>query len=130
MRCALPIIATLLFLLTVNPNMSPAAEEQKFPDIIAVDIRPGEQDAFHFEVTVSSPYDTHRRYADAFRIMGKDGTVFGTRILAHDHASEQPFTRYLYGVTIPRGVTAVVVQGRDMKYGYGGKTVEAVLPGR
>lgn len=48
----------------------------------------------------------------------------------HDHAGEQPFTRDLYGVRIPRGVRAVTVQARDQKYGYGGKTVEVALPGR
>ena len=62
--------------------------------------------------------------------MGKDGTVFGERILFHDHASEQPFTRDLYGVVIPNTVHEVVIQARDKRYGYGGRTVEVVLPGR
>ncbi len=87
-------------------------------------------DAFDFDVTVSSPYDTPQRYADAFRVLGKDGKVYGERILLHDHASEQPFTRDLQGVRIPRGVRVVVVQARDMQHGYGGRTVDVALPGR
>jgi hypothetical protein len=48
----------------------------------------------------------------------------------HDHQDEQPFTRDLYSVKIPEGIKKVVVQARDQKYGYGGKTVEVMLPGR
>lgn len=116
--------------LLVFMHMSIAAEEQRFPDVVAVKVRPAGADTFNFDVTISSPYDTPRRYADAFRVIGKDGTVFGERILLHDHASEQPFTRDLYGVTIPKGIRSITVQARDRKYGYGGKTVSIDLPGR
>ena len=54
----------------------------------------------------------------------------GERALFHDHASEQPFTLDLCGLKIPRGVKAVVIQARDRKHGYGGKSVEVSLPGR
>jgi hypothetical protein len=85
---------------------------------------------FDFDVTISSPYDTPQRYADAFRVTGEGGVVYGERVLLHDHASEQPFTRDLYGVSIPAGVRAVTVQARDSKHGYDGKSVRADLPGR
>ncbi len=106
------------------------AAEQKFPDVVGVTARASGADSFDFDATISSPYDSPRRYADAFRVMGRDGRVFGERRLWHDHASEQPFTRDLYGVSIPPGVGVVVVQARDQKYGYGGKTFELALPGR
>ncbi len=104
--------------------------QQKHPDVIAAKIRPSGTDTFDFDVTVSSPYDTPQRYADAFRIMGKDGVVYGERILLHDHANEQPFTRDLHGVNIPRAITVVVVQARDQRFGYGGKSIEVLLPER
>lgn len=103
---------------------------QRYPDVVSVNVASRGQERFDFDVTVSSPYDTAARYADAFRVMSKEGRVFGERVLLHDHAGEQPFTRDLYGVAIPRGIRVVVVQARDQKYGYGGKTVEVVLPGR
>ena len=56
--------------------------------------------------------------------------MFGERKLWHDHAGEQPFTRDLYGVKIPRGIRAVIIQARDRKHGYVGKAVEVPLPGR
>jgi hypothetical protein len=104
--------------------------QQQHPDVVAVKARPAGAARFDFDVTVSSPYDTSRRYADAFRVSGKDGTVYGERMLLHDHADEQPFTRDLYGVAVPAGVRMVVVQARDSRFGYGGKTVDVVLPGR
>jgi hypothetical protein len=103
---------------------------QKHPNVIAAKVRAAGVDRFDFDVTVSSPYDTPQRYADAFRVAGKDGTVFGERILLHDHAGEQPFTRDLYGVRIPRAVRVVVIQARDQRFGYGGRIVEVALPGR
>jgi hypothetical protein len=106
------------------------ASTQKYPDVIVAKVQPRGANKFDFDVTVSSPYDTPQRYADAFRVMHKDGTVYGERVLLHDHATEQPFTRDLYGVVVPAGVRSVVVQARDLKNGWGGKTLEIVLPGR
>jgi len=124
---------TLLVLGACLAVLSARAAEpsvQKYPDVVAAKAHARGADTFDFDVTVSSPYDTPQRYADAFRVFGKDGAVLGERILLHDHAGEQPFTRDLYGVRIPRGIPTVTVQARDQKYGYGGKTVEVALPGR
>jgi len=104
--------------------------DQKFPDVIDVRVQARGEQHFDFDVTLSSPYDTPQRYADAFRVLGADGAQFGERTLTHDHASEQPFTRDLPGIQIPPGVRTVVVQGRDKKHGYGGKVRQVSLPGR
>ena len=71
---------------------------QKYPDVIAVKVHPANAGLFDFDVTVSSPYDSAKRYADAFRIQSKDGVVLGERRLLHDHASEQPFTIRTYSL--------------------------------
>jgi hypothetical protein len=119
----------VFILLAAHAQTAPRAA-QKFPDVLGVKAASRGAQVFDFAVTVSSPYDTPQRYADAFRVMGKDRNVYGERKLLHDHAGEQPFTRELYGVNIPTGVRVVVVQARDQKYGYGGKTVEIAVPGR
>lgn len=106
------------------------AELQKYPDVVDVKVAARGENHFDFDVTISSPYDTLTRYADAFRVQSLGGESYGERYLLHDHASEQPFTRDLYKVLIPVEVHSVVVQARDQKYGYGGKTMEVVLPGR
>lgn len=132
MRHPIPLFALLVLgaCLAAFAAQAGDAASQRHPDVVAVKAQSRAADTFDFDVTVSSPYDTPQRYADAFRVVGKDGTVYGERRLLHDHAGEQPFTRDLHGVRIPRGVRAVTVQARDQKYGYGGKTAEVALPGR
>jgi hypothetical protein len=36
----------------------------------------------------------------------------------------------LHGVTIPAGLGTVIVEARDLSYGYGGRKLEVALPGR
>jgi hypothetical protein len=115
-------------MLVAVASAQPTNRVDLYPDVTAAKVRASGTARFDFDVTISSPYDTPERYADAFRVVGKDGHVYGERVLLHDHADEQPFTRDLYGVTIPSGVRTIVVQARDKKYGYGGKTVELALP--
>ena len=104
--------------------------DQKFPDVVSVKVTPRSAGVFDFDITVSSPYDTPQRYADAIRVVAKPNIVLGERILFHDHADEQPFTRDLQGVKIPSNIRSVAVQARDKANGYGGRTVEVKLPGR
>lgn len=103
-------------------------EEQLYPDVVDVEVTRSGDGSYRFDVTISSAYDTPERYADAWRVKGPDGTVYGVRELLHDHASEQPFTRSLDGVEIPADVTAVTVEGRDLENGWGGATVEVEIP--
>lgn len=121
-----------LTLLLTGPGTVLAEQRagQQFPDVVRVDVKVQGGGRFDFDVTVSSPYDTPERYADALRVTGEGGVAYGERVLLHDHADEQPFTRDLHGVTIPAGVRSVVLQARDRKNGYGGKTVRVALPGR
>lgn len=114
----------------VSPLVPRAAAEQKYPDVVAARITPLSGNRFDFDVTISSAYDTPQRYADGFRVVGLKGEVYGERKLLHDHANEQPFTRDLHGVTIPAGIRTVIVEARDLSYGYGGRRLEVALPGR
>lgn len=106
------------------------AAEQRYPDILDATLTPSGDGVFDVSVTVSSPYDTAERYADAWRILAPDGTVLGERVLLHDHANEQPFTRSLNDVRIPADITVVTIQGRDNVYGYGGQELEVAVPDR
>lgn len=101
---------------------------QRYPDIVGVEITPVGVGMFDLAVTVSSPYDTRDRYADGWRVLAPDGTELGTHTLLHDHAGEQPFTRTQAGVEIPAEVDEVTVEGRDLRYGFGGTTVTVEVP--
>ncbi len=97
-------------------------EEQRFPDVVDA-VATADAEGWRFDVTISSPYDTPERYADAWRIVAPDGTVLGVRELLHDHQFEQPFTRSLAGVEIPDDVETVTVEARDSANGWGGATL-------
>ncbi|WP_393916666.1 hypothetical protein [Halostreptopolyspora alba] len=102
--------------------------DQRYPDVAEVEIESGAGDTHDLTVTISSPYDTPQRYADGWRVMGPDGTVYGEHELAHDHQNEQPFTRTQSGVEIPEDVDEVEVEGRDSEHGYGGDTETVEVP--
>ncbi len=133
------LIAVLLMTGLVSIACAQGNEEQQsstteesqeagiYPDVIAVETERNADGSYRFDVTISSPYDSPERYADAWRVVGPDGTEYGLRVLVHDHATEQPFTRSLDSVDIPDDVTSVTVEGRDLVNGWGGKTIEVEL---
>ena len=102
--------------------------DRRFPDVLEVVVTADELGTYTVDVTMSSPYDTPERYADGWRIVGPDGSVYGIRLLQHDHANEQPFTRSLTGVRIPPGIDTITVQGRDSRFRWGGGTADAPVP--
>lgn len=103
--------------------------EQRYPDVLDAELE-ADGDRWRLSATLSSPYDTPERYADAFRALSPDGEQLGVRELLHDHANEQPFTRSLDGLEIPDDVDEIIVEGRDLEHGWGGDTVTVAVPGR
>ena len=99
-----------------------------FPDVVAATMELEPDGTFRVDATLSSPYDSASRYADAWRVVAPDGSVLGVRELAHDHASEQPFTRSLSAVEIADDVNEVTIEGRDQINGWGGLTVTIPVP--
>lgn len=111
---------------TVAPEVASGGD--RFPDVLAVELRPVGEQTYDVVVTISSPYDTPQRYADGWRVLDEDGAVLGTHTLLHDHASEQPFTRTQRGVVIPGDIDEVTVEGRDQRNGFGGRTITVEVP--
>lgn len=107
--------------------IEPDLQASLYPDVVDVSVLGG-NGVIDFIVTISSPYDTPERYADALRVIGDDGQVYGVLELTHHHANEQPFTRSLSGVEIPSTVAGVRVEARDSTYGWGGGALEVTLP--
>lgn len=103
-------------------SSSGESAQQRYPDIVEVEVTEEDDGTATLEVTVSSPYDTPERYADGWRVLDQDGQVLGEHMLTHDHAGEQPFTRTQSGVEVPEGTTELTVEGRDQEHGYGGGT--------
>jgi len=98
-------------------------------DVVAATID-SSGDTYRVSATILSADTGWDKYADAWEVRSPEGTVIGTRILAHPHVDEQPFTRSLDGVDIPAGITEVEIAARDLVVGFCGETVTIVVPGR
>lgn len=83
---------------------------------------------WRFDVALLHPDTGWDDYADAWQVLAPDGTVLGTRELAHPHVNEQPFTRSLSGVVIPDGITEVGIRARTNVDGWSETIVTFELP--
>ncbi|MEN8114058.1 MAG: hypothetical protein ABFS21_06685 [Actinomycetota bacterium] len=85
---------------------------------------------YRVAATVRSADTGWEQYADAWEVRDESGAVLGTRVLAHPHVDEQPFTRSLDGVDIPPGTTSVEIAARDSVHGFCGDTLQVSVPER
>ncbi len=105
--------------LAIIPSLALAGEA----DVVGVRMSQ-RGNAYHFSVTVRHADAGWEHYANKWEIVTPDGTVLDTRVLAHPHDNEQPFTRSLGSVRIPADVTTVRVRAHDKVHGYGGREME------
>lgn len=97
-------------------------------DVIEVKVVKSGEDTYQFQVTVLHDDEGWKHYANKWDIVAPDGTVLGTRTLYHPHVGEQPFTRSLSGVKIPKTISTVTIRAHDSVHEYGGKAVTVGLP--
>jgi hypothetical protein len=97
-------------------------------DVINVTIGPENADTYRFNVTLRHKDVGWNHYADRWEILGPKGTILATRVLAHPHVNEQPFTRSLSGVHIAPDIHEVTIRGHDLMHGYGGKQLKVRIP--
>ncbi len=71
-------------------------------------------------VTLAHPDTGWDHYADGWRIEDENGNVLGTRVLAHPHVAEQPFTRSLTISDLP---DQVFIRARCIVDGWNETTV-------
>lgn len=77
-------------------------------------------------------------YADAWRVVDSEGHVLATRTLFHPHENEQPFTRSLSNIILPKSTSVIFVEAHDKVHGWSKKRarieikdqkiIEVVLP--
>ena len=113
---------TLVGLLAAAPAVAGEA------DVIDARIEHRSGRIYDFDVTVRSRDTGWDRYADRIDVLGPDGKVLGTRVLEHPHEDEQPFTRDVYGVNIPTGVTEVTIRAHFKPAGFDGATLKVTVP--
>lgn len=86
-------------------------------EIVKVMLEPS-ANRWTFHVTLKHADTGWDHYADDWRIVDKDGNVLGNRKLWHPHVNEQPFTRSLADVLIPKGTEIIYVEAHDKVHGW------------
>lgn len=74
-----------------------------------------------FNVTIKHNDEGWKHYVDKYDILSPNGDVLGTRVLFHPHVNEQPFTRSISNIKIPKDIQSVTIRAHDLIHGYGGK---------
>jgi len=97
-------------------------------DVVDVEVTKQGEGQFRFDVTVRHADEGWEHYADRWDVVGPDGAVLGSRELLHPHVNEQPFTRSLTGVEIPRDVEEVTIRAHDSVHGLGGAEMTVAVP--
>ena len=64
---------------------------------------------FNISVTIEHADEGWDHYANAWHVYSPDGKLIGKRVLHHPHVDEQPFTRTLLGLDVPREVSEVTI---------------------
>jgi hypothetical protein len=112
-----PLFAVSVLALVLATSAMALAGEA---DVVDVEARQAENGTWRFDVTVAHADEGWDHYADLWEVVAPDGTVLGSRVLAHPHVEEQPFTRSLSGVSIDDATGSVTVRARDSVHGFGG----------
>ena len=97
-------------------------------DVLKVEVIKIDERVYIFRVTVTHEDEGWKHFADRWEIISPDGKILAARTLHHPHMDEQPFTRALAGVEIPKGIDEVIIRAHDSIHEYGGKTVKVTLP--
>ena len=96
-------------------------------DVTDVKVRKTGDNTYRFDVTLLHADTGWDHYANKWEVVAADGTVLGSRVLAHPHVDEQPFTRSLGGVKVPAGIDQVIIRGGDSVHALGGKEMSVKL---
>lgn len=100
------------------------------PRVLAAEASPNGDGTYTVSATVRHGDTGWQHYADNFEVLAPDGTLLQRRVLYHPHETEQPFTRSVGDVKVPKGIKQVIVRSHDKVHGYGKETVTITLPDR
>lgn len=92
-------------------------------DVIKVKTICSEYKVCTFFVTVRHKDTGWEHFANRYEILTLEKKIIATRTLHHPHVNEQPFTRSISSVKIPKDANSVIIRAHDSVHGYGGKEV-------
>ena len=119
---AATLIVGLIMGLSPLPGLAGEADVEKVGIVKAADGR------YRVDATLRHADEDWKHYADRWEVVAPDGTVLGRRTLFHPHVNEQPFTRSLSRIIIPRSVKRVTIRAHDKFHKFGGKEITVTVP--
>lgn len=96
-------------------------------DVIDVKATQSKDNTWRFDVTVKHADEGWDHYANEWVILTPENKVLAKRTLYHPHVNEQPFTRNIQGVKIPKDIKQVIIVARDTVHGIKGKSIKLDL---
>ena len=120
-----PLTGSFFVALLIARNVPAPAGEA---DVLEVDLSCDSEKICSLDVTVRHADEGWEHYANRWEVLSPDGEILATRVLAHPHVEEQPFTRSLEDVQIPVDLDEVVIRAHDLVHEYGGLEVVVELP--
>ena len=122
MQARTTLTKSLTMLMLLGPMLIVSSLMAGNTDVVDVEIIALGDSKYRINTTLKHDDTGWEHYANRWDVMTADGTVLGSRELAHPHVNEQPFTRSLT-LTIPADIKSVTIQANDLVHGLGGKTM-------
>lgn len=79
------------------------------------------QNTCSFDVTVKHNDTGWEHYVNAYEILSEERVLIAKRVLHHPHVNEQPFTRSISNVKVPKESKFVIIRAHDSVHKFGGK---------
>lgn len=118
----LSISTTFLYLLMYN-NVTSANTVQ----IISADLHNNSSNIWSISVTLKHEDKGWEHFADTWRVVSAKGDMLGKRVLHHPHENEQPFTRSLAGIHVPKAMKVIYIEAHDKVHGWSEKRLKIDL---
>jgi hypothetical protein len=112
------LIAFILLLIPLHFSSANPA------DVIDVKATQSKDKSWRFDVTIKHDDKGWDHYVNQWIVVAPDNKILATRTLYHPHIHEQPFTRNIQGVSIPKTVTKVRIIARDSVHQRTGKIIK------
>lgn len=118
-----PTLSALLPILLLTGGNLAAGEA----DVVDVSIAALGDGQFRIDASVLHADAGWDHFANRWDVLAPDGSVIGSRELAHPHESEQPFTRSLT-LAIPDAIKSVTIRAHDSVHELGGVEFKVDVP--
>jgi hypothetical protein len=110
---------------TVGDTTTPNALDLREANVVGVTFETQGDGRYRFDVTLVHDDEGEDGYANWWQVETTAGDRLGRRELLHAHGTRE-FTRS-ETISVPEGVTRVVVRGHDRTHGYGGQAMVVEL---